>query len=171
MSLKSATSAESAESNPPRLNEADLSFLEQDFEKMVEDVVELLLGDPYVYEQKVVECLQYAIYQEVLIDDVFMKKVFNEHFRAYVSDILKMFRILNYSNDETVRSENAKDRAEKIMEYLILVVKMAQESLKSSSEEKNEGLGGVPSKVKNDFMLSGFRFGGKEFFTPDDDKY
>ena len=169
--MSSGFSQGEPKTNPPRLNELDLSFLEQDFEKMVEDVVELLMGDPYVYEQKVVECLQYAIYQDVLIDDVFMEKVFNGHFRAYVSDILRMFRILNYSNDETVRGENARDRAEKIVEYLILVVKMAQESLKSSSDGKNKGLGGVESKVRNDFMLSGFRFGGEDFFQPDDDKY
>jgi hypothetical protein len=108
---------ETDQETPPRLHNADLSFLDEDAEAIKVQLVELLENGSFVNAQKVVLLFQKAVYRHVLIDDIFLEKVLNKNFFDGVEDILKLFRALNFVKDEAARNENVNDRVERLVFY------------------------------------------------------
>jgi len=120
------------ESTTPDLQNVDLADVDMAASRIKRELMDLLRSDPYVSAEKVVLLFQYALYERVLLNDVFMNTVFTADFRAGIEDILKIFRTLYASKDKEVRRENVRDRAETITAFLLNDIHLAKEGLRDT---------------------------------------
>lgn len=121
------------EKSPPDLMTVSLPELDALAPQIKRDLKDLLRSDTFIDEQKVVLLFQYALYERVLLNDVFMEKVLTPDFRQGVEDILLIFRQLNRCRDKVVRKDNINDRAETLTAFLINAIHLAKEGLRDNS--------------------------------------
>lgn len=119
----------------PGLEDADISVLRSNADRIKEELASLLKKCPTMRIEDVCSFFRYIAGKCICINEIFERMVFDDQFNMDIKDMLVNLRVLNLGAGESEIDENVKDRVESIVGYFFISVENAVDLLQPEERE------------------------------------